>query len=196
MTTETLRPGGPAGPHSRGNAPRIRAKQASSEHGWPDTLAPERRGREIRTVLASMLGVLAIVGAVIAVLILTAQSTTATLEGEIGALSGQVDAARHEVTALQAGSARLTSQNASARTQARRLSDRIAALRRTVTGLQSSAGIAQERANAVRACVPQIQLELAGLALRTRSVKGRLTAVALIDAARLTPACRAVLSRL
>lgn len=197
MTTETLRPGRPARPAARRRVPRTgaqRAGPASGDRSWRQTIPRRRRGRDIRPVMASILAVLAIVGAVTAVLILTAQSTTATLEGEIGALNGRVDAARREVAALQAGAARLTSQNVSAQTEVHRLGRGIAALRRTVAGLQSTGGIAQEQANAVRACVPQLQQELARLSLSTQSVKGRLTGVVLADSARLTPACRVVLS--
>jgi cell division protein FtsB len=199
MTTETLRPGRPARPAAQGGVPRTRAEragQASVDRSWRQTIPRRRRGGDIRAVMASILAVLAIVGAVTAILILTAQSTTATLEGEIGALNGRTDAARREVAALQAGAARLTSQNLSARTEVRRLGRGIAALRRTVAGLQSTAGTAQEQANAVRACVPQLQQELAGLSLSTHSVKGRLAGVALTDSAGLTPGCRVVLSGL
>jgi hypothetical protein len=96
MTTETLRPGGPARPVARGGrrTRAARAGQASADRGWRQTIPRRRGGRDIRSVMASILAVLAIVGAVTAILILTAQSTAATLEGEIGALNGRVDAAR------------------------------------------------------------------------------------------------------
>ena len=199
MSTETLRPGRPVRPLARGGVRRARtegAGQASGDRSWRQTVPRRGRGGDIRAVVASIVAVLAIVGAVTAILILTAQSTTATLEGEIGVLNGRVDAARREVAALHAGAARLTTQNLSARTEMRQLGRGITALRRTVAGLQSTADRAQERANALRACVPQLQQELAGLSLSTHSVKGRLAGVALTDSAGLTPGCRVVLAGL
>jgi hypothetical protein len=147
-------------------------------------------------VVASALAVLALVGAVTAILMITTRSTTSRLEGEIGTLNGRLGSARRQLLALQAGTGRLTAQGLDLKGDVRRLGARVAGLQRTVAGLQNTTSLAQEQATVLRGCVPQLQQELAGLSLRTVSVKGHVTSPALSDAAALSPACRAVLSGL
>lgn len=141
-----------------------------------------------------MLAVLALVGCVMTILMLATQTKASRLQGEIATLNGQLAATRARLAALQVIAARADARGAVAGRDARRLSGSVAGLARTVHGLQTAATLTQGQATALRACLPQLQQELAGLTLDTRSARGRVTGVGLSDAAGLSPACAAVLS--
>jgi hypothetical protein len=149
-----------------------------------------------RAVVASILAVLALVGCVAAILILATQPTAARLEQEIGSLTHRLTAAQGQLAALQAVVGRTRSQGASLSRDTNHLAGRLTGLQRAVHGLQSSASLAQEQAIGMRDCVPQLQQELTGLIVRSRSVNGRLTSVGLQDPALLSPSCQALFSGL
>jgi septal ring factor EnvC (AmiA/AmiB activator) len=156
-------------------------------NGW-------RRRADSHAVVASILAVLALVGCVIAILLLATQPTAARLEQEIGSLNTRLGAARSELVALQAVVGSAATKGSSLRQDVSHLGGRVAGLQQTVHGLQSSTSLTQEQAIALRDCVPQLQRELFGLILKTRSVNGRVTSVGLSEPALVSPACQPVLS--
>lgn len=153
-------------------------------------------GADLRAVVASILAVLALVGCVAAILMLATQPTAARLEREIGELTRRLGAAHTQLVALQAVVGHARSQDAGLSRDTKRLDGRLTGLQRTVHGLQSSTSLTQEQAIGLRDCVPQLQQELAGLSVRTRSVNGHLTSVGLHDPAFLSPPCQALFSGL
>lgn len=158
-----------------------------------------RRRRRSRTdwhaVVASSLAVLTLVGVVIAVLIFATQPTMTRLEQEIGSLNRRLGTTHGQLAALQRTVARGASAGSRLTRNVRLLDHRMAGLRRTVHGLQASSTIAEQTIG-LRDCVPQLQQELAGLTLRTRSAHGRVTGVGLSDAELISPGCETVLSGL
>jgi hypothetical protein len=162
----------------------------------PHSATGRRRRADQHAVVASILGVLALVGCVIAILILATQPTAAKLEREIGSLNGRLGAARSQLVHLQAVAGRTASQGSSVKHAVSGLRGRLAGLERTVHGLQSATSVGQEEEAGLRACVPQLQQELAGLTLMTSSVKGRVTRVGLSDPPQLSPSCQALFSGL
>jgi hypothetical protein len=156
-------------------------------NGW-------RRRADPHAVVASILAVLALVGCVIAILLLATQPTAARLEREIGSLNSRLGAARSELVTLQAVVGRAASQGSSVRQDVSQLGGRVAGLQQTVHGLQASTSLTQEQGVGMRDCVPQLQQELFGLILKTRSVNGRVTSVGLSEPALLSPSCQTVLS--
>ncbi|HET8978525.1 MAG TPA: hypothetical protein VFN87_10215 [Solirubrobacteraceae bacterium] len=150
----------------------------------------------MHAVVGAMLAVIALVGCVVAILLLAAQPTATRLEQEVAALTHRLDATQGELAALRTAAGRSAAQSALATGGLRRLTTRVAGLQRTVHGLQSSTTLTQQQAAGLRACVPQLQQELAGLTLRTRSVGGQLRSVGLSDGALLSPGCQSVFSGL
>lgn len=153
-----------------------------------------RHHADPHAVAAAILAVLALVGCVIAILLLATQPTAARLEREIGSLNSGLATARRQLVTLQAEVGRTTSQGSSLHTDVSRLGGHVAGLGRTVLGLQSSTSLTQEQAIGLRDCVPQLQQELSGLILKTRSVNGRVISVGLSEPALLSRSCAAVLS--
>ena len=70
----------------------------------------------------------------------------------------------------------------------------VTGLGRTIHGLQGSSSATREDTDALRACFAALQAELGGLALRTQSVRGRVTNVGLTETASAPASCGAVLS--
>jgi hypothetical protein len=162
----------------------------------PHAATGRRRRADLRPVVASILGVLALVGCVIAILILATQPTAAKLESEIGSLNSRLGAAQTQLVTLQAQFGRSGAQRARMTRAVNGLTGHVAGLQRTVHGLQSSTIAGQERQAGLSACVPQLQQELAGLSLTTSSVHGRVTRVGLSDPPLPSPACQSLFSGL
>jgi hypothetical protein len=155
-----------------------------------------RRRADLRAVVASILGVLALVGCVIAILMLATQPTAAKLESEIGSLTSRLGAAQSQLVTLQAQVSRSAAQRRSVTRAVNGLKGRLVGLQRTVHGLQGSTTLGLEEQAGLRACVPQLQQELVGLSLTTRSVRGRVTRVGLNDPSALSAACQSLFSGL
>lgn len=184
--------GRPARALSRGDHGRLAPPRRQNR---PRSLRPGRTG-SVHAVVGAMLAVIALVGCVVAILLLAAQPTATRLEQEVASLTHRLDAAQGELAALRTAAGRSAAQSALMAGGVRRLTTRVAGLQRTVRGLQSSTTLTQQQAAGLRACVPQLQRELAGLTLRTRSVGGQLRSVGLSDGALLSPGCRSVFSGL
>lgn len=162
----------------------------------PPAVSGRRRRADLRAVVASILGVLALVGCVVAILMLATQPTAAKLESEIGSLNSRLGAAQSQLVTLQALVGRSAAERSRMTRAVNGLQGRVAGLRRTVHGLQSSTTVGQEEQAGLRACVPQLQQELAGLSLTTSSVHGRVTRVGLSDPPLPSPACQSLFSGL
>ncbi len=144
--------------------------------------------------MASTLAVLALVGCVMAILMLATQPTATRLEREIGALSRRLAADQSQMATLRGAVGRTDARGGTLSRQLTRLSGRLGGLVRSVHGLQSATTTVQEQAVGLRDCVPQLQRELTGLALQTRSVHGRLTSVGLLNRVGLSVPCQALVS--
>lgn len=151
---------------------------------------PRRRPTgPIRTVAASVLAVLALVGCVTAILLLAIEPRAARLEGQVAGLSSRLAASRSELGVLERrvdGTDRRGSQVAH---DVGRLSQRVRGLQRTVSGLQNGAQLTREQAVGLSLCVAGLRQSLAGLSVQSRSVAGRLTGVGLSDPAPARSAC-------
>jgi septal ring factor EnvC (AmiA/AmiB activator) len=157
---------------------------------------PRRRRDQRPAILVSILAVLALVGCVMAILMLATQPTAARLEREIGTLSRRLAADQGQLDTLRAEAGRTEARDGALSRQLRRTADRMAGLQRTVHGLQGVTAVAQEQAVGLRDCVPQLQQELAGLVLETRSVAGRVTSVGLRNPILLSAPCHSLFSGL
>jgi hypothetical protein len=182
---------------------RRRASRATSLHARPPRTdrrpSPVNRRRhrgDLHAVVASILAILALVGTVVAILMLATQPTAARLEREIGSLNSRLGAARSQLVALNDVARHARSQSGRLKHAVSGLQGRLAGLARTVHGLQGSMSLGQEQEDGLRACVPQLQQEVAGLTVKTSSVKGRVTRVGLSDPPLLSPTCQALLSGL
>jgi hypothetical protein len=160
-----------------------------------DVPRSSRSGNQ-RDVVASILGVLTLVGCVTAIVILATQPTADRLQSEIASLDSRLGAARSQLVTLQSVIGHVTSQGARLTRDVHRLGARAAGLQHTVHGLQSSTSLTREQAAGLRVCIPQLQQELSGLTLKTRSVKGHVTSVGLSYPPLLSAACEALPSRL
>ncbi len=157
--------------------------------------APRRRG-DRHAIVASTLAVLALVGCVMAVLMLATQPTATRLEREIGALSRRLASDQSQLATLRAAVGRTDARGGALSRQLSRISGRLGGIARSVHGLQSASTGAQKQAIGLRDCVPQLQQELTGLALQTRSVRGRVTSVGLLNPIGLSAPCQALFSGL
>jgi hypothetical protein len=152
------------------------------------------RTGQVHAVVASTLAILALVGCVIAVLMLATEPTAAKLESEVGSLNSRLHAAQGQLARLHGIAAQATASEAGLQHAASGLRRKLTGLQRTVHGLQNGANLMQDEAAALRDCAPQLQQELAGLTLKSRSVHGRLTNVGLSDSIAPSSACQAVFS--
>jgi hypothetical protein len=156
-----------------------------------------RRGRtDWHAIVASSLAVLALVGVVIAVLIMATEPTMSRLEHDVGTLNRQLGATHGQLAALQTAMARSAAHSAGLTRNVRQLDRHVFGLQRTVHGLQATSAVTHEETLGLRDCVPQLQNELAGLTVRTRLAHGQVTGVGLSDAELVSPACETVLSGL
>jgi chromosome segregation ATPase len=127
---------------------------------------------------------------------LATQPTATKLESEIGSLNSRLGAAQSQLVTLKALVDRSAAQRVRMTGTVNGLKRRVAGLQRTVHGLQGSATVGREQQAGLRACVPQLQQELAGLTLKTSSVRGRVTRVGLSDPPLPSPACQSLFSGL
>jgi phage shock protein A len=141
-----------------------------------------------------VLAVLALVGCVAAILLLAIAPTAARLQGDVASLDTRLASTQSQLTVLQSMAVHAASQGSRLTKGVRRLTHRIAGLSRTVHGLQGSSTIIREQSDGLRACFAELQQELSGLALRTRSVHGRVRSVGLSETAGLSAACGAAFS--
>lgn len=189
LTREKARSGG------RDRAPgrqRPGARSAAQTRRRPG----RRRRGDSRAIVASVLAVLALVGCVVAILMLATEPTAARLEREIGSLNRRLAAEQIQLATLRAAVDRTGAQGSALHRQVGHLDGRLTGLQRTVHGLQAVTSVAEEQAIGLRDCVPQLQQELTGLALRTRSVGGRVTSVGLRNPILLSAPCQSLFSGL
>jgi hypothetical protein len=158
-------------------------------------LTSRRRRGDAHRIVAAILAVLALVGCMMAVLILAIQPTASRLQNDIASLTERLGATESQLYALQRLTVHTARQGSQLTERLGRLDRHLTGLARTVGGLQGSANTAREQADGLRACFGALQQELSGLTLRTRSVHGRVTDVGLSDAVGAPPACGAVFSR-
>ncbi len=180
----------------------IDSELASAGAGLPGTragdsgyrLTSRRRRSDAHRVVASTLAVLALVGVVMAILILAVQPTATRMQNDIASLTERLSATETQLTALQ----RITVHNAREGSRLTKnvgmLSRHMTGLGRTVHGLQGSTNATREQADGLRACFGALQQELGGLTLKTRSVRGHVTDVGLSETVGAPPACGAVVS--
>lgn len=179
---------------ARRDPPRGRRRTAPNR---PGRRPPARRRRsDRRAIVASVLAVLALVGCVMAILMLATQPTAARLQREIGALNRRLAADQSQLATLRAAVVHTAARDDVVDGQVSHVARRLAGLQRTVHGLQSAGTAAQQQAIGLRDCVPQLQQELSGLALQTRSVGGRVTSVGLRDPVVLSAPCQTLFSGL
>lgn len=157
-------------------------------------LRSRRRRGDAHRVVASTLGVLALVGCVMAILILAIEPTASRMQNDIASLTERLGAAESQLTALTQMSAHTARQSARLTQRVGLLNRHVTGLGRTVHGLQGSSNTTREDTDGLRACFGALQQELSGLTLRTRSAHGRVTDVGLSDTASPAPACGAVFS--
>jgi hypothetical protein len=162
----------------------------------PGRMKPRRRRGDRRAIAASALAVLALVGCVIAVLMLATEPTAARLERDISSLTRRLSADQTQLTRLTAAVDRTGAAGTALRHQLGHVAGRLAGLRRTVHGLQAASTVEQQQAVGLRVCVPQLQEELTGLVLQTRSVRGRVTSVGLHTPVLPSAPCQALFSGL
>ena len=147
-------------------------------------------------MVASTLAVLALVGCVAAILMLATEPTAARLERQIASLDQRLGTAHSQLAVLQGAVRRSIAREPGLVSDVTRLGERVTGLERTVHGLQSSTSLTGEQAAGLRDCLPQVQRELAGLTLRTRSINGRVTSVGLGDPVPVSASCEALLTGL
>jgi septal ring factor EnvC (AmiA/AmiB activator) len=192
ITQEDLRLGGDH-PALRRSRNRRRSPGPERRFGQPGRT---RRPGATHAVIAATLAVVALVGCVIAVLMLATQPTATRLEGEIASLNARLGQAHAQLATLRSDVGHITAQQPAVNGDLHRFGARLTGLGRTVRGLQSSTALTQEQAAGLRDCIPQVQHEVAGLVLTTRSAKGRVTGVGLSDPTGLSASCEALFSGL
>jgi hypothetical protein len=161
-----------------------------------DRPGARRRRAEPRAILAAVLAVLALVGCVMAILMLATQPTAVRLEREIGSLNRRLAADQGQLASLRAAVDRTRARDGALTVQVGHVAGRLAGLQRTVHGLQGVAAVARTQAAGLRDCVPQLQQEVTGLVLQTRSVGGWVTSVGLRNPILLSAPCQSLFSGL
>jgi uncharacterized protein HemX len=131
-------------------------------------------------ILLPFIALIAMVAGGAAVVAITNEPHTSSLQRELSALQVQLDATRTQLAALE--------QTNASRTQMAHLSKSVAGLSRTVGGLQSSSGPLRTKVDGLLICMPQLQSELAGT-----TVRGRGKHTSLVSTATLSPGCAAML---
>jgi hypothetical protein len=157
-------------------------------------LSSRRRRGDAHRIVASILAVLALVGCVMAILILAIEPTASRMQNDIASLSGRLDATQSQLSALQQTTIHTARQGSRLTRSVGLLSRHMDGLQRTIHGLQGSSSATREATDGLRACFAALQQELSGLTLRTRSVRGHVTNVGLSDAVGAPGACGAVFS--
>ena len=156
-------------------------------------LTGRRRRGDAHRIVASILAVLALVGCVTAVLLLAIAPTASRMQNDIRSLSGRLDSAQSQLTALQTAAVHTARQGSRLTKRIRLLDRHMTGLGRTIHGLQGSSSATREETDALRACFAALQAQLGGLALRTRSVHGHVTTVGLTETASAPAGCGAAL---
>jgi septal ring factor EnvC (AmiA/AmiB activator) len=157
-------------------------------------LTSRRRRGDVHRVVASTLAVLALVGCVMAILLLAIQPTASSMQNDIASLTEQLGATESQLAALQKMMVHTARQGSRLTRNVGVLSRHMTGLGRTVHGLQGSSNATRDETDGLRACFETLQQELGGLTLKTRSVRGRVTSVGLSDAVGAPPSCGAVFS--
>jgi hypothetical protein len=153
-----------------------------------------RQRSDAHRIVASMLAVLALVGCVTAILLLAIAPTASRMQNDISSLTGRLDSAQSQLNALQTAEIHTARQGSRLTKRIRRLDHHMTGLGRTIHGLQGSSSATREETDTLRACFAALQAQLGGLALRTRSVHGRVTTVGLTETASAPASCGAALS--
>jgi hypothetical protein len=161
------------------------------EFGRRGGLAARRRRGDVHRIVASVLAVLALVGSVVAILLLAIAPTAARLDGDIGSLNARLSATQSQLAALQTMAAHTAAQGSRLTRRVRLLNRHAAGLSRTVHGLQGASTLFRDQSDGLRACFSELQRELSGLTLHTRTVRGTVRSVGLSQSAGLSPACGA-----
>ena len=159
-----------------------------------DGLTARRRRGDVHRIVASLLAVLALVGCVAAILLLAVAPTAARLQGNVASLDARLASTQDQLAALQRMTAHTASQGSRLTKGVRRLTRRVGGLSRTVHGLQGTSTLVAEQSGSLRACFTELQQELSGLTLTTRSERGRVRSIGLNETAGLSPACGAAFS--
>ncbi len=157
-------------------------------------LTSRRRRSDAHRIVASILAVLALVGCVLAILLLAIEPTASRMQGNIASLSERLDVTESQLAALQTMTVRTARQGSRLTRSVGLLSRHMTGLGRTIHGLQGSSNATRDEADGLRACFGALQQELSGLTLRTRSVRGRVTNVGLSESVGAPPGCGAVFS--
>jgi septal ring factor EnvC (AmiA/AmiB activator) len=157
-------------------------------------LTSRRRRSDAHRIVASILAVLALVGCMLAILLLAIEPTASRMQGNIASLSERLDATESQLAALQSITVRTARQGSRLTRSVGMLSRHMTGLGRTIHGLQGSSNATREETDGLRACFAALQQELGGLTLRTRSAHGHVTDVGLSDAVGAPPGCGAVFS--
>jgi len=160
----------------------------------PYRLTARRRRSDAHRIVAATLAVLALVGCVMAILILAIQPTASRMQNDIASLTERLGATESQLAAVQKTMAHTARQGSRLDIRLGLLSRHMTGLGRTVHGLQGSANATRAETDGLRACFGALQQELGSLTLRTRSVHGHVTNVGLSDPVGGAPACGAVFS--
>jgi hypothetical protein len=158
-------------------------------------LTSRRRRGDAHRIIASILAVLALMACVMAILILAIEPTASRMQGDIASLSERLGATESQLASLQNVTVHTARQGSRLTKRIGLLSRHMTGIGRTVHGLQGSSNATREATDGLRACFSALQQELAGLTLKTRSVRGHLTNVGLSDTVGPPEACGAVVSR-
>ena len=159
-----------------------------------DGLTARRRHSDAHKIVASILAVLALVGCVTAILVLAIEPTADRLQGDIGSLNTRLSTTQSQLAALQKIAVHTARQGSRLTRRVGLLDRHMTGLGRTVHGLQGSSSLTREQTEGLRACFADLQQELGGLTLRTRSVHGRLAGVGLSEPMGPSAACSAMFS--
>jgi hypothetical protein len=157
-------------------------------------LTGRRRRSDAHRVVASILAVMALVGCVTAVLVLAVAPTASRMQNDISTLSTRLNSANSRLAALQTKVLHAARQGSRLSRRVGLLNRHQAGLSRTIHGLQGATSATREESDALRACFAALQAELGGLAVRTRSVRGRVTDVGLTDTLGAPASCGDALS--
>jgi hypothetical protein len=157
-------------------------------------LTSRRRRGDAHRVVASTLAVLAIVGVVMAVLILAIQPTATRMQNDIASLTERLGSAESQLATVQKTTVHTARQAKRLSTSVGLLTRHMSGLGRTIGGVQGAVNATRDKTDGLRACFGDLQQELSGLTLRTRSVHGHVTNVGLSETVGAPAACGAVLS--
>jgi hypothetical protein len=157
-------------------------------------LSSRRRRGDAHRIAASILAVLALVGCVMAVLLLAIAPTASRMQGDIASLTGRLEATEGQLAAVQKLTVHAARQGSRLSRNIGLLSRHMTGLQHTIHGLQGSSSATREETDGLRACFAALQQELGGLTLKTRSVHGHVTNVGLSDTVGAPGACGAAVS--